>query len=145
MVQAPMVTSCSLPPMSEPEDIAARLAVALQASSMGVQALADEIGVSYQAIKKILNGKSKSFSAENVFKAAEVLGVDPYWLATGRGPMRLSTQAAPISDTLRSAWADASPDIQRAAENAARAVLNLDSLPRLKPEEASRKRAANGA
>ena len=51
------------------------------------QALANAIGVSYQAVKKVLDGKSKAFDAENNSKAAAFLNVNPDWLARGQGEM----------------------------------------------------------
>ena len=50
------------------------------------QQLATHLGVTYQAIKKQLEGTSKSFSASNNELAAQFLGVTSRWLATGKGP-----------------------------------------------------------
>lgn len=52
-----------------------------------VSAMARDLGVSYQAVKKLLDGASKSLASRNNAKAAEVLGVRSQWLATGDGPM----------------------------------------------------------
>lgn len=46
--------------------------------------LARRLDVTYQAVRKVINGTG-SFGAENTFKAAHFLGVDPHWLATGIG------------------------------------------------------------
>jgi len=54
------------------------------------QQLADKLGVSYQAVKKVLDGKSSAFDARNNAKAAEFLGVRSDWLAIGEGPMRVT-------------------------------------------------------
>ena len=64
-----------------------RLRTALGATTSITQ-LAKAIGVSYQAVKKILDGGSSSFSAANNAKAAAFLSVSPDWLATGEGEMR---------------------------------------------------------
>ena len=49
--------------------------------------LAAELGVSYVAVKKVLDGQTKAFTAENNSRAAAFLGVSPDWLATGEGDM----------------------------------------------------------
>ena len=46
--------------------------------------LARRLDITYQAVRKIINGTG-AFGAENTFKAAHFLGVDPHWLATGNG------------------------------------------------------------
>ena len=55
---------------------------------ISVRALATGVGVSYQAVKKVLDGTSRAFSAEDNSKVASFLSVDPTWLATGQGAMR---------------------------------------------------------
>lgn len=62
---------------------AARLAAAMGTTS--TQALADHLGVSYQAVQKVLKGTSKFFTLPNHYKVADHLGVNPRWLATGEG------------------------------------------------------------
>lgn len=59
----------------------------MKLSEMQIGTLAAHIGVSYQAIKKLLDGGSKMLNAENNVKAAHALGVSSEWLATGKGPM----------------------------------------------------------
>lgn len=49
--------------------------------------LAKELGVSYVAVKKVLDGQTHAFTAENNSRAAAFLGVSPDWLATGEGEM----------------------------------------------------------
>ncbi len=50
--------------------------------------LAAELGVSYVAVKKVLDGLTRAFTAENNSRAATFLGVNPDWLATGEGEMQ---------------------------------------------------------
>lgn len=45
--------------------------------------LAKELKVSYQAIKKVRDGGA--FGSTNNFKAAKLFGVNPEWLASGKG------------------------------------------------------------
>lgn len=72
--------------MEIPKDYGERLQDAMTAAGVGITALADHLGVSYQAVKKVLNGGSKSLAAENNAKAAALLGCSGDWLATGEGP-----------------------------------------------------------
>ena len=61
-----------------------------------VTTLAREMGISYQAVKKVVDGTSTSFSAANNAEAAQVLKLNPDWLATGKGSMNAAdTNIAP--------------------------------------------------
>lgn len=53
---------------------------------VSVHQLADELGISYQAVKKVLDGSTSAFTAFNNSKAARFLKVSSDWLATGEGP-----------------------------------------------------------
>lgn len=64
-----------------------RLKAAMDARSTSVSQLATGMGVSYQAVKRVLDGLSKAFSAANNTKASAFLRVSPDWLATGVGSM----------------------------------------------------------
>lgn len=64
-------------------DYCERLKLALRQSGYTTQMLADALGISYQAAKKALDGKTKAFTASNNQKAANLLGVSAEWLATG--------------------------------------------------------------
>lgn len=82
------------------DELKDRLAAAMDAAGVGASRLAEHLDVSYQAVKKLLDGKSKSMDAVNCSKAARFLSVDTDWLATGDGGMaRLSStaQTAPPS------------------------------------------------
>lgn len=68
-----------------------RLAAALKVSNITVSELATGMGVSYQAVKRVIDGMSKAFSAANNAKAAAFLKINPDWLATGQGSMRAVT------------------------------------------------------
>ena len=62
-----------------------RLKEAMADAGVNVTALARAIKKSYQAVKKVCDGKSGAFNAENNSRAAAFLGVNPDWLATGSG------------------------------------------------------------
>lgn len=64
--------------------------------------LAEELGVSYVAVKKVLDGQTRAFTAENNSRAAAFLGVSPDWLATGEGemaPVAGAVQSSALLDT----------------------------------------------
>lgn len=70
-----------------------RLAEALQIAKKERQELADGIGISVQAIGQVIAGKTKALTAENSALAAQFLGVNSHWLATGIGRPHRSTAA----------------------------------------------------
>jgi transcriptional regulator with XRE-family HTH domain len=116
--------------MSDEASQRERLAQALSARGKTIQQLADALGLTYQAIKKVIDGKTTALTAANTFAAAEALKISAEWLATGQGEM-LGQLACPLTSPLRSAWLHADEAQQRTAENAARNVLGLDLLPRV--------------
>lgn len=68
-------------------DYSERLGASMKQAGMSVARLASRLGISYQAVKKVVDGKSRAFSAENNARAAALLDVNPDWLATGKGEM----------------------------------------------------------
>ncbi len=74
-------------------DYSERLKLALKQSGMTVQMLADGLGISYQAAKKAVDGKTRAFTAQNNQRAAKLLGVSAEWLATGDGAPGAAKQA----------------------------------------------------
>lgn len=79
-------------------DFSERLSAALAHAGTTSKDLQDYLGISYQAMKKLESGLSKSFTAENCARAARYLRVNWFWLATGEGAM-LETALPP--DSLR--------------------------------------------
>ena len=69
-----------------------RLQQAMDRAEKKTPELSKATGVSVQAIYKLLNGKSKSMSAEHNEAAAAFLGVSSRWLATGKGTPEVSQQ-----------------------------------------------------
>lgn len=80
-----------------------RLATALKKRNTTVSELASGMGVSYQAVKRVIDGLSKAFSAANNAKAAAFLKISPDWLATGNGAMEVSFDAnvQPVTQGMR--------------------------------------------
>lgn len=109
-------------------DYADRLGEAMQLERMDVTALAKGLRVSYQAVKKVIDGRTHAFTADNNVRAARLLKVDSEWLATGEGQAR-GEKVWPLSPELLAACRAAGPDAIRKAENAARNVLDLPPLP----------------
>lgn len=68
-----------------------RLLSAMKRVNMTTQQLADKIGISYQAVKKVIDGKSAGFGIINNVRAADVLQVNSNWLVTGSGEMAIFT------------------------------------------------------
>jgi len=58
-------------------------------------------GVSYQAVKKVMQGKSTCFDTIHNVEAAKLLGVASDWLAIGEGPRERAPQPSG-QDALRS-------------------------------------------
>lgn len=77
-------------------DYSDRLTASMQQAGVSVTRLAARLGVSYQAVKKVLDGKSKCFSAENNARAAALLGISPDWLVTGKGDSAARSLSTPI-------------------------------------------------
>jgi hypothetical protein len=76
-------------------DYATRLDAAIKNANSSASQLSAALGISYQAIKKVLDGKSTALNAENHMRAARFLGVNSFWLATGEEQMQEKPPAAP--------------------------------------------------
>jgi hypothetical protein len=66
-------------------DYADRLQIALTHGRVTRKALADELDISVAAVGQVLNRKTKMLDALNHTRAAMFCGVDPLWLAAGKG------------------------------------------------------------
>ena len=78
-------------------DFKDRLKLAIDESGLDVSDLAGRIGLTKQAIHKLLNGTSKTMNMHNLFVAAQALQVNPEWLATGKGEPRSGFMRLPVS------------------------------------------------
>lgn len=67
-----------------------RLQASIAHAGVTLKDLQTHLDVSYQAMKKVADGKTKSLSAENNSHAARFLGVNAHWLATGEETMTLA-------------------------------------------------------
>lgn len=86
-----------------------RLREAMGEAKVSVAALAEHMNLSYQAVKKVLDGKTNAFTASNNDAAARFLKVSPSWLATGRAPKRVSTAGPALEPSASTAEAELSP------------------------------------
>ena len=65
-----------------------RLAYAIELAGASRKDVAKELGVSVQAIGQAVRGETNAHTAENQARAAKLLEVDYFWLATGEGKAR---------------------------------------------------------
>lgn len=72
-----------------------RLIAAMKAANVSASKLAEGLNASYQAVKKVIDGKSSAFNAPNNALAARLLGVSSDWLALGEGDMKSGAITAP--------------------------------------------------
>lgn len=68
-----------------PSGYADRLTTALEEGQKSVRELADHVGISTQAIYKLLRGESRSLQVGHHLSASKFLQVEPLWLSDGRG------------------------------------------------------------
>lgn len=64
-----------------------RLTWAMEKAGVSVRELATVLSTSYQAVKKVLDGRSTAFNSANNAKAALFLNISSDWLALGIGPV----------------------------------------------------------
>ena len=74
-----------------------RLNHALRENGVTARQLAAHLGVTYQAVKKVIDGKSAALNAPNHVLTATFLGISSEWLALGKGLMRSANSAEPES------------------------------------------------
>lgn len=110
------------------DSYAERLALAMNEQRMHPQTLANHLDLSLQAVRKVLGGHSAAFSVPNHFKAAEILRVDAYWLATGEGKM-VSEKVWPFVLTTPEQIQKLNSDNLEIVQNLALQLLKAQSLP----------------
>ncbi len=67
----------------------------MESHGFTITQLAERLQVSFQAVAKVRDGGA--FGSTNNIKAARLLGLNPEWLATGRGPMRAGESSQPLT------------------------------------------------
>lgn len=87
--------------VAPPSTLKQRLADAMDRAGKDVAALARDMGLSYQAVRKWTDGKTVELTASNNSKLAKLLNVDPDWLATGEGSMDCSQATGEAARLLR--------------------------------------------
>ncbi len=70
----------------DPVSLAIRIREARKLAKLTQQQLADACGLTDGTVSAWENGVASSILADNLFAVADACGVDPRWLATGRGP-----------------------------------------------------------
>lgn len=134
-----------------PSEYKDRFADAMKMAGKDAHAIAKDLGVTYQAIKKILNGGTKMPRADHSAKAAIAMNVDHVWLATGAGTARKAhvqrgpgdlvdaNQAGAFEDAaLLQRFARLSPGHKGVVEHAMRKALDeMEAIARSAPAQAS--------
>ena len=92
-----------------------------------VRALADALGLSYQAVRKVLIGETNAMTAENNDRAAAWLHVHSRWLATGKGPRHTSEPVDPKAAEPSAAYTAARPHADRWIAEAVRILESMSS------------------
>lgn len=92
---------------------AARTAAGLSQTDFG-----NKIGLTRSSIANVEAGR-QSCTAEQVIQHAEVLGIDPHWLLTGRGPDQPARLAAGpgLARRLAERLPEVTGDLRRIADN----------------------------
>lgn len=88
--------------MDAKSSITDRLTLALHESGLTQAALGRIVGVTRGAINGWLRGRAVNIRPEHLFAAADALGVEARWLATGKGPMLRQRVADDAADLLES-------------------------------------------
>lgn len=78
--------------LSHMPDFGTRLTKALALADKSQRELAEELGISVQAVGQVIAGKTKAMTAENTARAARFLRVDHLWLATGEGKPQVAPE-----------------------------------------------------
>lgn len=73
-----------------------RLKEAMEDEKVSRQQLANALGISYQAVRKVLLGESAGFDLENHNAACAFLAVNSDWLLSGRGPKSLAAHRSNV-------------------------------------------------
>lgn len=92
-----------------------RFAEAMKLAGVAEHQVAAALGISYQAVKKVLAGTTSALTASNNSVAATYMKVDADWLATGLGTAR-SERVWPFKSLTVEQWHSVSQEVRDAAE-----------------------------
>lgn len=127
-----------------------RLKAAMDARTpkVTVAALSREVGMSYQGVRKIVDGKTQEMDASNCIKIAAFLKVNSEWLRTGKGPRGAAELPPPVRAVSESQWA-LLEDFELLPIEEKQAILgrlraNADNVRRVLAEYFDRQGAAQG-
>lgn len=110
------------------DTLASRLAHAMAERGRKITPLAEAAGMTYQGVKKILDGKTATIKADSLFPMAHYLKVDPTWLSTGEGTM--SAGGGLVVGGPQAALTTAAPTLTQALEVLAAHMDNLSEADR---------------
>lgn len=117
-----------------------RLEKAMEKTGTSPRELADGLGLTYQAVKKVVDGKTRQMAADNCAHAAKFLKVNHWWLATGEGAPK-PVEVWPFSQDLQTKVWSLGPDDLWHAENGLRALLKMPPMLPEKSHQANKKAA----
>lgn len=131
-VETAELEALTLPSMLEQTPVGQRLRTACEVAGFGVggdtpasrAALGKALGVSAAAISKLFSGQSATLNAANLFAAADLLNVDPRWLATGQGEMRPAHLPTDVLDLAQVLHKIQEPALRRATLAVVRVIAN---------------------
>lgn len=90
--------ACSLGDVIEKTEYKDRFSWAMSEAGKDAHAIAKHLGISYQAIMKVLAGTTRMLAADNNARAAAFCSVRSDWLATGEGLPFVAESSAPLDD-----------------------------------------------
>ncbi len=94
------------------ETFAQRLKYARQRASMSQDELAHKVGISKASVSKIEMGLTNDVLMGTLFKMADIMQIDPRWLATGKSPMGESMIGLPGEKAVVDAWSQLPQDLR---------------------------------
>lgn len=71
--------------------LADRINECMRETGLGQTDIARHLGIKQPSVANWLNGKTKKLVGMNLNRAAELFGVNPEWLDSGRGPKRIQS------------------------------------------------------
>ncbi|WP_316150469.1 helix-turn-helix domain-containing protein [Cupriavidus sp. BIC8F] len=101
--------------------------------------LARACGIKQPSVSDWLNRRTKQINGANLLAAAEVLNVNPWWLASGAGPMRSAIPQREMNEIV-ALLQSMDEDVRRIAIAQIKALADLNSV---RPNSAATENDAN--